>query len=67
MVIYEVERALPTVFQFEDVREYCRCNFGSDRCHIRYTTTRSEIFKFVERSYNEWDWCLGANMKYVEY
>ena len=27
LVIYEVERALPTVFQFEDVREYCRLNF----------------------------------------
>ena len=27
LVIYEVERALPTVFQFEDVREYCRRNF----------------------------------------
>ena len=27
LVIYEVERALPTVFHSEDVREYCRRNF----------------------------------------
>ena len=27
LVIYEVERALPTVFHVEDVREYCRLNF----------------------------------------
>ena len=27
LVIYEVERALPTVFHSEDIREYCRRNF----------------------------------------
>ena len=27
VVIYEVERALPTVFHSEDIREYCRRNF----------------------------------------
>ena len=41
--------------------------FGSDRCHIRYTTTRSKIFKFPEGSYNEWDWCFVADMEHVEY